>query len=110
MKFDYFFDVSTGWSDASEYAHEAIGLNDKSLSVSCGLERLGYRLDKTITFNTVEVEIETFSRICDDNEYIYALHINDQKDISVVFIRNGISLRACVAELIANINVISTLK
>lgn len=108
-KSDYFYDVATGWSDASEYTHRLLGLEDESVAVFSGLESLGYREEYNPVFNVGTVEIKVYSNI-NGKEYAYVLHIDDGVDISVVFTRNAISMRACLSELVSNVKVYNSNK
>lgn len=108
MKSDYFFDVATGWDDATEYTNKALGLDDETVSVDIGLEKLGYRLENSKFIVERHFEIKILKNM--QQEYTYALYIDDFTDISVVFIKNSISVRACIAQLLDAYNKYSALE
>ena len=70
IKSDYFYDVSGGWSDASDYAHDVLGLEDESVSVCTGLENLQYTTGPKPDYKVGAINISVYSKMSAE-EYAY---------------------------------------
>ena len=97
----YFFDLNTGYTDASRYSGALFALLDASdANISKQLINAGYSKND-YQLKRGELHINSYSKITAVT-HKHAIVIDDGIEVSVIFVKNRLSMRACIARVVSD--------
>ena len=97
----YFFDLNSGYKDATRYSQGLLALLDVSDAkiaqrlIDAGYEKNDYQYKKGL------LHINSYSKTTAVT-HKHAVVIDDGIEESVIFVKNRLSMRACIARIIAD--------
>ncbi|MCJ8297718.1 MAG: hypothetical protein MJK13_02125 [Pseudomonadales bacterium] len=97
----YFFDLDTGYKDATRYSKallaqsEVLDAGIAERLISAGYSKNAYRYKKG------ELHINSYSKATAVT-HKHAIVLDDGIEVSIVFVKNRLSMRACIARVITD--------
>ncbi|EPJ52202.1 MAG: hypothetical protein OFPI_14770 [Osedax symbiont Rs2] len=97
----YFFDLDTGYKDATRYSKALFArLEIADASTAQRLLAAGYSKND-YQFNRGGLHINSFSKLCAVT-HKHAIIVDDGVEVSIVFVKNRLSMRACIARIVSD--------
>ncbi|OUS39433.1 hypothetical protein A9R01_01595 ['Osedax' symbiont bacterium Rs2_46_30_T18] len=97
----YFFDLHSGYKDATRYSQGLLALLDVSgTSIAQRLINAGYGKNDYL-YKKGLLHINSYSKTTAVT-HKHAVVIDDGSEVSVIFVKNTLSMRACIARIISD--------